>query len=295
MIQGGQFNLFIETEEMPVNSTSRTILKQQIQQAAEKWDERPQDAYIDRVWKKTPGRNGKKVNKAKSYAKMKKSGKFDPKNVIFEEVVPKVQLDDLPPAPIYRGHPEKEMVALMINVSWGTEHLPGMLETLKKEQVKATFFLEGKWAKEHPEEVKMILEEEHLIGNHAYDHPDMARISRDEIKEQIEHTNSVLEAMTGAKPKWFAPPSGSFTDEVVEIAANEKMETVLWTVDTIDWKNPTVSVMINRVMDNIHPGATVLMHPTEAAAEGLESLIRQLKQQDYSIGTIESLFSEKRG
>lgn len=295
VIQERQFNLFLELENISVSNNSPTHLRERIKHAAKKLNEPPKDAYIDRVWKKTPGRNGIKVNQTKSYEKMKESMVYNPKLLVFDETSPKVRLDQLPPAPIYRGHPEKKMVALMINVSWGTEHLPSMLQTLKKEQVRATFFLEGKWAKEHPEEVKMIREEGHLIGNHAYNHPDMAHITSEEIREQIEQTNHVLEAMTGETPKWFAPPSGSFTDEVVKIAAAERMETVLWTVDTLDWKNPTVSVMIDRVMDNIHPGAMVLMHPTESAAEGLESLIRQIKQQDYSLGTIHSLVNEQRG
>src|SRR5690625_6887363 len=71
------------------------------------------------------------------------------------------------------------------------------------------------------------------------------------------------------------------------------METILWTVDTIDWKNPSVSVMINRVMGNIHPGATILMHPTESVAQGLENLIDEMKHEKYKIGTIEDLLSTR--
>jgi len=183
----------------------------------------------------------------------------------------------------------------MINVSWGTEHIPAILNTLKNENVKATFYVEGKWAKENKKYVEMIQEENHLIGNHAYNHPNMAQISKKEMHMQIDKTNDVLEAITGKRPIWFAPPSGSFNEQVVSVAHDLDMETILWTVDTIDWQNPSVSVMINRVMDNIHPGATILMHPTEVIAEGLESLIVQLKEQGYNLGTIESLLSEKRG
>lgn len=269
-------------------------LKQEIIEKAKQYEEAPENAYIDEVWKKTPGRNGKMVNIEKSYKNMKKEGKFKEEKLIFDEIPPEISLADLPPSPIYRGHPEKEMVALLINVSWGTEYIPEILQTLNKHQVKATFFIEGKWANENKTVVEMIHEQNHLIGNHAYNHPDMARISREEIKEQIEKTNSIIEAIIDERPKWFAPPSGSYNDDVVNIAHNLGMETVLWTVDTIDWKNPSVSVMINRVMNKIHPGATILMHPTEPVSQGLDELIEEIKHENYKLGTIENLLSEKR-
>src|SRR5690625_5280374 len=140
----------------------------------------------------------------------------------------------------------------------------------------------------------MIHEQNHLIGNHAYNHPDMARMSPTEIKEQIVQTNEIIEAIIGIQPKWFAPPSGSFNDSVIQIAHELDMETVLWTVDTIDWKKPSVSVMINRVINNIHPGATILMHPTTSVAQGLEQLIVEIKEQDLKLHTIEELLKETR-
>lgn len=278
---------------MSQEKRSETILEQ-INASAKKYREEAQDAYIDRVWKKTPGRNGLQVSVEKSYRKMKKQGVFDESLLVFEEIPPSIHLTDLPPAPIYRGHPEKDMVALLINVSWGTEHIPTILQTLKQHHVKATFFIEGKWALDNKSLVKMIAEQNHVIGSHAYNHPDMARISSVEIKKQIVDTNTIIEAIIGNRPKWFAPPSGSFNDQVVEIAAEHNMQTILWTVDTIDWRNPSVSVMINRVMNNIHPGATILMHPTDPVAQGLGTLIEEIKARNLKIDTIEALVSESR-
>lgn len=287
-------NLFIFNNTAIIATKESDELMEKIKASTEKYNEEAQDAYIDRVWKKTPARNGRTVNIKKSYNSMKKQGSFDASLLVFDEVKPSISLEDLPASPIYRGHPDKEMVSLLINVSWGTEYIPGILKILKNENVKATFFIEGKWAKQNKDIVKMIHEESHVIGNHAYNHPDMAKMSSSEIQEQIEQTNDIIEAIIGTKPKWFAPPSGSFNENVVKIAHELEMETILWTVDTIDWKNPSVSVMINRVITNIHPGATILMHPTEPVAQGLAPLIQEIKQKDLNIGTIESLLSEKR-
>ncbi|MED4474613.1 MULTISPECIES: polysaccharide deacetylase family protein [Oceanobacillus] len=289
----------IEINEEVTTTLSHAIKKEdslymEIEEKSKEFEQPPVDAYIDDVWKKTPGRNGIKVNIDKSYEKMKDKGVFDESLLVYKEIPPKVKLADLQASPIYRGHPEKEMVSFLINVSWGTEYIPDILKTLNDHKVKATFFIEGKWAKENPELVKMIDEQGHIIGNHAYNHPDMATLSNQKIVEQITQTNEILTAITDKTPKWFAPPSGSFNDQVVQSAFNLKMETILWTVDTIDWKNPSVNVMINRVNSKIHPGATILMHPTSVIANGLDDLIKVIKEKEYRIGTIEKLLSEER-
>lgn len=286
-------NLLTQESSLLPAMKDETILDM-IKKHAEEYEEKPDDAYIDRVWKKTPGREGQKVNVKKSYDKMKSKGKYDPELFVYDPIPLDVTLMDLPASPIYRGHPEKNMVALLINVSWGSEHLPVMLQTLKENQVKATFFIEGQWAAENKDTVKMIAEQGHVIGNHAFNHPDMAKMSEQQIREQITKTNDILEAIIGETPKWLAPPSGSFNDTVVRIAHEESMQTILWTVDTIDWQNPSVSVMMNRVIKNLHPGATILMHPTTPVAQGLDRLINEIKQEDYKIGTIEQLLQESR-
>ncbi|HEY4601603.1 MAG TPA: polysaccharide deacetylase family protein [Cerasibacillus sp.] len=285
---------FIKDGAFITVSKQNDSLYKEIEQKAKQYDEKPEDAYIDDVWKKTPGRNGVKVNINKSYKKMMKKGMFDESYLVFDEIPPQQSLKDLAASPIYRGHPKKEMVAFLINVSWGTEHVPKILHTLKNNHVKATFFIEGKWAKEHVDYVRMIAEQGHTIGNHAYNHPDMARMSKQEIESQIVQTNEILHSITEKEPKWFAPPSGSYSNLVVATAHQLKMETILWTVDTIDWKKPSVSVMLNRVMNHIHPGATILMHPTPVIENGLEQLIELIKAEGYRIGTIDELLSEKR-
>src|SRR5699024_12663405 len=110
----------------------------------------------------------------------------------------------------------------------------------------------------------MIHEQNHLIGSHAYDHPDMKQLSDAEIKEQLVVTNDKLEAIIDKSPRYCAPPSGSFNDTVVHHADQLNMETLLWIVDTIDWQDPSVSVMMKRVHYNIHPGTTILTHPTSS-------------------------------
>lgn len=252
------------------------------------------DAKIDPIWKAIPGYNGHMVDVEASYKKMKKTGQFNENMLVFKQVKPNIHLEDLPPAPIYKGNPEKPMVSFIINVAWGNEYLSDMLATLKQHHVTTTFFLEGRWAQKYPELAQMITDAGHEVGNHSFTHPDMKNLSTMQIQQEITKTNGVIKATTGSIPKWFAPPSGSFKDEVVKIASNEEMGTIMWSVDTIDWQKPTPDVLIQRVMSKVHNGAIILMHPTAATSQSLEQLILQIKNKKLQINTVSNLLSEER-
>ena len=252
------------------------------------------DAKIDPIWKAIPGYNRHMVDVEASYKKMKKTGQFNENMLVFKQVKPNIHLEDLPPAPIYKGNPEKPMVSFIINVAWGNEYLSDMLATLKQHHVTTTFFLEGRWAQKYPELAQMITDAGHEVGNHSFTHPDMKNLSTVQIQQEITKTNGVIKATTGSIPKWFAPPSGSFKDEVVKIASNEEMGTIMWSVDTIDWQKPTSDVLIQRVMSKVHNGAIILMHPTAATSQSLEQLILQIKNKKLQINTVSNLLSEER-
>ncbi|WP_209122339.1 polysaccharide deacetylase family protein [Alkalihalobacillus sp. BA299] len=281
-------------QESIMVSKMQDPLYEQIAKEAQKYEKPPIDAVVDRVWKAVPGYNGLQVDIEASYEKMIKQGRFEKQKLVFREVKPNVHLDDLPPTPIYKGNPEKPMVSLLVNVAWGNEYLPDMLKIMNKYDVKSTFFLDGSWVKNNPKLAKMIFEEGHEIGNHAYSHPDMKQLSASRINEELSKTNEVIYATLEVTPKWFAPPSGSFRQEVVDIAASLNMKTIMWSVDTVDWKRPNPYSMVQRVLNNVHPGAMILMHPTSSTATGLEQMIVGIKNKGYQIGNVSHLMDESR-
>lgn len=269
-------------------------LYEEIKAKASEYESPPKNAVVDKVWHAIPGYNGLKVDVEASYKRMAEKGQFRPELLVYKEISPAVHLDDLPPSPIYRGNPDKPMVTFIINVAWGNEYLSPILAILKKNGVRATFFLEGRWVKNHPDLAKMIADAGHEIGNHSYSHPDMKQLSAARIREEITKANEVIKATTGKVVEWLGPPSGSYRQEVVKIAAEENMKTVLWSVDTIDWKNPAPHELINRVMSKIHNGAIILMHPTKSTADSLDRLIKLIKEKKLEIDTLSELVSEKR-
>jgi len=297
LVQSSYVDTYISQlkEQQVVSVTKKTDpLYEEIKQKAKQYEVAPKDAMIDTIWKTVPGYNGLQVDIQSSFEMMKKEGIFNEKKLIYKEVPPKVHLSDLEAAPIYRAHPDKPVVSFLINVAWGNEHLPPMLLVLKKHNIKATFFLEGKWAKNNPELVKMIKEAGHEIGNHSYSHPNLKTLSSVQTRQQLEETNKILKAITGESPTLFAPPSGAFRDETVTIANEFGMKTIMWSVDTIDWQRPPSSVLIERVMSKIHKGAFILMHPTAPTAQSLDQLIVLIKEKNLHIKTVSDALKEDR-
>ncbi len=276
------------------SSVKNDSLYQKIQTYSKEHEIKPIDAKIDRVWKAVPGYNGLRVDVAASYKKMKKAGEFDENKLVYEEVPPNVHLDDLDPQPIFRGNPEKSMISLLINVAWGDEYIPPILKILNDHQVKATFFFDGSWTKKNPDMALMIYKEGHEIGNHAFSHPDLQQRSRTETLEEIKKTNDVIFETLKIQPKWFGPPSGSFNQQTVDVAHELKMKTILWTVDTVDWKKPSPTDMVRQVVSKVEKGSMILMHPTDPVAQGLGYMITDIKAKGFQLGTVSDLMSEER-
>ena len=259
-----------------------------------KHDIKPIDARIDPVWKAIPGYDGLTLNVEASLKKMSEIGKWDDGAIVFEEVKPQTGLSNLKPSPIYKGNAEKPMVSFMINVAWGNEYLPDILQTLEKYKVKSTFFLDGSWVSKYPEEAMKIKQAGHEIGSHAYSHPDMKNLTMNRIRLELTKTNEVLQKELKLKPVLFAPPSGSYDDRTVQLAAQEGMYTVLWTLDTIDWRKPSPSTIIERINPQLANGNMILMHPTESSSKALPKMIEGAKAKKLKVGTVGELLSSKR-
>ncbi|WP_053957386.1 polysaccharide deacetylase family protein [Inediibacterium massiliense] len=196
--------------------------------------------------------------------------------------------------PIRSGHEDSTKMAFTCNVDWGTEEIGKMLEIFEKEQMHITFFVSGRWAHNNPQMLKLIHEKGHEIGSHAYSHKMHSKISKEENYREIKKTEDVIMNILGKKPIYFAPPSGDYNETTLKVAKELGYQTILWSVDTIDWKEgSTKDVIINRVMKKPHKGAILLMHPKPATVEALPSLIEQIKNEGIKIGTISELLNEK--
>lgn len=265
-----------------------------IREEAAKRREEPIDAVIDRVWKAIPGYNGIEVDIEKTYQKAKALPQGADIPYQYREIKPRVNLEDLAAEPIYRGNPNKPMVAFMINVAWGNEYIVPMLNTLDEAKVKATFFLDGSWLKKNVELAKEIQQRGHQLENHAYSHPNMSQLDDYRARMEISKTKDLLKSELGVDNRWFAPPSGDFNDRTVKQAADYGLKTVLWTLDTVDWKKPLPSSIVQKIADKVAPGTLILMHPTDSSSRALKEMIAVIRAKGLVLGTVEETLSSDR-
>ncbi|MHB8127117.1 MAG: polysaccharide deacetylase family protein [Desulfitobacteriaceae bacterium] len=202
--------------------------------------------------------------------------------------------------PIEQINTAQKAMALTINVDWGEEYIPGILQELDKGKVKATFFLTGRWAKNHPDLVRVIAEAGHQIENHGYSHPHPDRLSVKANQAEIKKTEEIILGITGNKTHYYAPPYGEKGITGLEAAKELGYTTILWTLDTVDWRpESTPELIAKRVLNperrfGTKPnkcGAIVLMHPKENTLKALPLILMQLAQEGYSLKTINELIT----
>ena len=187
---------------------------------------------------------------------------------------------------IYSGNVKNKAVSLMFNVYMGNEYIAQILDILKDNEVKATFFIGGTWANKNEECFMKIVESGNEIGSHGYWHKDHDKISDDEQINEILMTEELIEQLCGIKTTLFAPPSGAFNKATINIANNLGYKTIMWSKDTIDWRDQDVALITKRATENIKSGDLILCHPTNATVQALKLIICKIKESGLKIVTV---------
>lgn len=194
--------------------------------------------------------------------------------------------------PIYQGKTDKPDVALTINVDWGEDVVPQMLEVFQEKNVQATFFITGRFAEKFPQLVKQIAQGGHEIGNHGYSHPHPDRLSVAKNKEEIMKTHKILQEITNKEIFLFAPPYGERGPNCLNAAQESGYKTILWTADTIDWQEPppSVNTLVNRVTGKkLTNGTIILMHPKPHTLKALPVMIEVIQSKGYQIKKVSEI------
>jgi polysaccharide deacetylase family sporulation protein PdaB len=201
-------------------------------------------------------------------------------------IVPKIKM------PMFYVETKEPVVALTFDISWGQQQVLGVLDILREKNVKSTFFLSGPWAKRYPNLVQEIAGAGHDIGSHGDAHVDLSHYSRDEVAKNISTAHEDLLDAAGRVSPYFRPPNGDYDDVVVDTARSLGYETVIWAVDSLDWKNPGVDFMVDRVLGRIFPGAIVLMHASDSSQQiqdALPLIIDGLREKGFRLVPLSEL------
>lgn len=162
-----------------------------------------------------------------------------------------------------------------------------LLDGLKERGVKATFFVTGEHAELHPDIIKRMHEEGHLIGNHTYSHIQLTTSNREKFKNELIKTNEILCGITGDEVQYVRPPYGSW-DKKLETDLN--MFPVLWNVDPLDWRTANASRVARAVINKVSDNDIILLHDYyDTSVEAALMIVDELTKQGYEFVTVDKI------
>ena len=187
---------------------------------------------------------------------------------------------------IYEGNRNSNNVSLMFNVYSGTEYLINIVKILDSYGLKATFFIGGIWAEKNINLVKHIINNGHEIGNHGYLHLDHNSMDYKQNYDEIYACHNLLKEHLDYEMSLFAPPSGAFNNATLTSAKDLGYLTIMWSKDTIDWRDQDSNLIFARATKNVKGGDLILMHPTKKTVESLIAILEYYKINNLIVSTV---------
>lgn len=177
-------------------------------------------------------------------------------------------------------------VSLMFNVYQNTSNVYKILDILNEFDVSATFFLGGCWADDNVDCLREIASRGHEVGSHGYFHRDHDKLSYAENVEEISVSVKLIDSILGTQTTLFAPPSGAFSDATLSASESLGLKTIMWSRDTIDWRDSDVALIVKRATENLENGEFILMHPKDVTVKALPQILNNVRQSGYSAVTV---------
>lgn len=192
--------------------------------------------------------------------------------------------------PIYYVDTKEKVCALSFDAAWGNEQTNELLDILDTYDVRTTFFLVGSWVDKYPKSVEEIAARGHDIGNHSDTHAHMTQLSRSEQKAEIDNCNKKISDITKKEVTLFRPPYGEYDNAVVEVCNSSDMYCVQWNIDSLDWKDPTPTDMVQRIESNLCEGSVILLHNgAKNTPQALPKIIEAIHAKGYKIVPLSQL------
>ncbi len=206
---------------------------------------------------------------------------------------------------VYHVDTPVKMVALTFDDGPSPEWTPKILEVLKENNVKATFFMLGKHVKAYPQIARMVVKQGSEVGNHTYNHMVIFNSGAVKLENEIRDTEKAIKEATGVTPVLMRPPKGWVTDKDKKLINKLGYETILWSLNSKDWVSFDDKYIVKFLMGRIKPGDIILFHDSGGvfATEGgdrqetikaVKTLVEKLKAKGFIVTTVSELLASRR-
>lgn len=192
--------------------------------------------------------------------------------------------------PIYSVDRGDKKIAVTFDVAWENSNTEELIDILKENDAKATFFITGDWCDRYPEDVKQFFDAGHEIGNHSDQHPHVEGMNVNDLINDTKECSRKIKMLTGKEPTLYRAPYGEFDDSLITTLDGMGMKVIQWDVDSIDWKKPSADQIKKRVLKNVKSGSILLFHnDLENTTEALPDILKTLKSQGYEFVPVSEL------
>jgi peptidoglycan-N-acetylglucosamine deacetylase len=193
-------------------------------------------------------------------------------------------------------HVDGPYIAMTFDDGPSEKLTPKLLDLLAAHHIKATFFVIGQNASDHPEILQRAVREGHEIGNHSWSHPNFGKMSDESVRRELKKTDDAIVAATGVHPTLMRPPYGSITaHEKHWIHDDFGYRIILWDVDPLDWRRPGPKVVTNRIVKETRNGSIVLSHDIHPGTiEAMPETLHELEAKGFKFVTVSELISMAR-
>lgn len=192
--------------------------------------------------------------------------------------------------PIYCVETQDKVLAISFDAAYGDQYTREILDILDRFNVKTTFFLVGFWIDKYPDAAEEIYRRGHELGNHSTTHPQMSKLTEEEIRKELKITGDKIKKITGKDPVLFRPPFGDYNNRLIEVAREMGYYTIQWDVDSLDWKELGVEPVVNRVLSRVDKGSIVLFHNNaKYVTQFLPVILERLQKEGYKIVPVSKL------
>lgn len=179
---------------------------------------------------------------------------------------------------LYYKSDDPRGVSLMFNVYQNTDNVYAIMDLLDGAGAKATFFLGGSWADDNIDCVRDIAARGHEVASHGYFHKDHSKMNYEQNLAEIRPSVKLLNAILNGEISLFAPPSGAFNDSTVTAATSLNLKTIMWSRDTIDWRDSDVNLIYKRATNGLQNGEFILMHPMDVTVKALPQILTYIRE-----------------